>query len=142
MWLLYLVVGSFVMFDIYVLLHEDMGINKVLLVLTYMIAILLALNMTWGFVLLSRYKNSATQTIKYAFSVCIVHIGPTLGMLALVGIPLFIALFSYEALPYAAVIGVLLSGWARPIIYGKVFKKIENANKENSEEESVLEKES
>ena len=141
MWLLYLVVGSFVMFDIYVLLHEDMGINKLLLVLTYILGIALVLNMTWGFVLLSRYKNSAMQTVKYSFSVCIVHIGPTLCMLALVGIPLFLALFSFEALPYAVVIGSILSGWARPILYGKVFEKIEKANEEKSEDETVLEKE-
>jgi hypothetical protein len=62
-------------------------------------------------------------------------------MLALVGIPLFLTLFSFEALPYAVVIGSILSGWARPILYGKVFEKIEKANEEKSEDETVLEKE-
>lgn len=141
LWIIYFVVGSFVMFDIYLLTHIDMGANKLLLVLTYILTIALLLNMAWGFVLLSRYKNTAVQTVKYAFSVCIVHIGPTLGMLALVGVPLFIALFSFEALPYAAVFGALLSGWARPMLYGKIFETIEKANKENTEE-TVLEKES
>ena len=48
LWLVYFVVGSFVMFDIYFLLHQETGINKIMLVATYILAILLLVNFAGG----------------------------------------------------------------------------------------------
>ena len=139
---IYFVVVFFLSFNIYFLMHEKTDMNNIMLVATFACALLLVLNMTWGFVLLSRYNNSAIKTIKYAFSVCLIYIPQTLTMLALVAIPLIMALFSFDLIPIAMVLGALLSGYIRPRIYGVVFEKIEAVNRENTEEESVLEKES
>ena len=145
MGIVYFLVASFVMFDIYFLLHQETGMNNIMLIATFAIGILLVLNMTWGFVLLSRYNNSAMKTLKYSFSVCLVYFMPTISMLALVAIPLVLALFSFDIIPYALIFGSVISGYIRPRIYGVIFEKIEAINHESTEdaeEEPALEEES
>ena len=137
MGIVYFGVAFFLLYDFYFLQHQETGMNSVMMVATLAVALLLVLNMAWGFVLLSRYKNTAFQTMKYAFSFCIVHIGPTIVMLAVVIIPIALATLSVQILPYAMIIGPVLSGYIRPKLYGKVFEQVEAATTENTEIESV-----
>ena len=137
MGIVYFGVAFFLLYDFYFLRHQETGMNSVMMVATMAVALLLVLNMAWGFVLLSRYKNSAFQTMKYAFSFCIVHIGPTLVMLAVVLIPVILATISVNILPYCIIFGPVISGYIRPKLYGRVFEQVETANQENTEVESV-----
>jgi uncharacterized membrane protein YesL len=137
MGILYFGVAFFLLYDFYFLKNQETGMNGIMMVATLAVGLLLVLNMTWGFVLLSRYKNSAMQTIKYAFSFCIVHIGPTIVMLAVVLIPALIATISVNILPYCMIFGPIISGYIRPKLYGRVFEQVETANQENTEVESV-----
>ena len=127
----------FLLYDFYFLKHQETGMNDAMLVATMAVALLLVLNMTWGFVLLSRYNHTAFQTMKYAFSFCIVHLGPTIVMLAVVLIPVLLATLSVNVMPYCMIFGPVISGYVRPKLYGKVFAKIEATNAENTEVESV-----
>lgn len=137
MGIVYFGVAFFLLYDFYFLLHQETGMNKVMLVATTAVALLLVLNMTWGFVLLSRYNHTAFQSMRYAFSFCVVHLGPTIVMLAVVIIPVLLATLSVNVLPYCMIFGPVISGYVRPKLYGKVFKQVETANKENTEVESV-----
>ena len=137
MGIVYFAVAFFLLYDFYFLQHQETGMNSVMMVATLAVALLLVLNMSWGFVLLSRYKNTAFQTMKYAFSFCIVHIGYTIIMLAVVLIPVILATISVNILPYCMIIGPVISGYIRPKLYGRVFEQVEAANQENTEVESV-----
>ncbi len=134
LWLIYLAVGSFVLFDLYFLGRVETGINQFLMPCVCIIGVLLLLNMTWGFVLLSRYNNSALKTLRYSFSVCLIYIGRTILMLLMVAVPLILGLDILEATPYMLVFGPMISGYFRPILYSKVFERIEKAGSKDTEE--------
>ncbi len=136
MWVLYLLAGSLVLFNIYFLGRKEIPGGGIIMLAMYIIGILLLTNMTWGFVLLSRYCNSAMQTVKYAFSVGLIHIGKTLVMVILVAVPLILGLEFFEIAPFALIFGSILSGWARPKMYSKVFDKIEKNNNTTSDKEN------
>ena len=137
MGIVYFGAAFFLLYDFYFLKNQETGMNSVMMVATLAVALLLVLNMTWGFVLLSRYKNTAFQTMKYAFSFCIVHIGSTIVMLAVVLIPIILATMSVNVMPYCMIFGPIISGYIRPKLYGRVFEQVEAANQENTEVESV-----
>ena len=142
LWLVYFIAISLVLFDIYFFMQKDLGINVFMMYALYIIGILLLLNMSWGFVLLSRYNNSGMKTLRYAFRVSLAYFGYTLLMLALVVIPVYLALQNMQVAPYIIVLGVTLSGFCRPKLYGTVFDKIEIANLNNiqAEKETVEER--
>lgn len=141
LWIVYVVALSVMLFDIYFFMKINAGINDIMFFIMCIITILLLLNMTWGFVLLSRYNNSGMQTFRYALRVSLAYFGYTLAMLALVAIPSYLAIENVELAPYVIVVGVTLSGFVRPKLYGKVFDKIESANQKNTSEETKLEEE-
>ncbi len=130
LWFAYLLCGFFVVFDIALLSQVDTGINWFLMFGICVIGLLLALNMTWGFVLLSRYCNSALQTLKYAFSVSLIYIGRTIPMLLMTMIPIVLTVWYIAYAPYIFVIGTLLSGYVRPRLCIKVLDGIESMGKQ------------
>ena len=141
LWLVYVVAIALALFDVYFFMKIDTGINKIMMYALCIIALVLILNLTWGFVLLSRYNNSGLKTFRYALRVSLAYFGSTLPMLALVAIPFYLAIENIESAPYVIVLGVSLSGFIRPKIYGKVFDKIELANKKSATEKIEFEEE-
>lgn len=141
LWIVYVAALAVMLFDIYFFLKVNAGNNNIMMFAMCIIAILLLLNMTWGFILLSRYNNSAMQTFRYALRISLIYFGYTLLMLALLVIPFYLAIENMELAPYIIVIGVTLSGFVRPKLYGKVFDKIEAVNKKNTLEDKELEEE-
>ena len=141
LWLVYVAVLAVVLFDIYFFMKVNAGVNDIMMFAMCIITILLLLNMTWGFVLLSRYNNSGMQTFRYALRVSLAYVGYTLAMFALVVIPVYLAIENIELAPYMIVAGVTLSGFVRPKLYGKVFDKIESSNQKDTSEETKLEEE-
>lgn len=142
LWLVYVAVLAVVLFDIYFFMKINAGVNDIMMFVMGVITILLLMNMTWGFVLLSRYNNSGIQTFRYALRVSLAYFAYTLAMFALVVIPAFLAIENIELAPYMIVVGVTLSGFVRPKLYGKVFDKIESSNQKDTSEETKLEEES
>lgn len=139
LWIVYVAAISVILFDIYFFMKIDVGSNVIMMYVMCIITILLLLNMTWGFVLLSRYNNSAIKTFRYALRISLIYFGYTLIMLALVVIPFYLAIENMEMAPYIIVLGVTLSGFGRPKLYGKVFDKIEAVNQKNTLDKTELE---
>ena len=130
LWFIYLLCGFFVVSDIVLLSQVDTDINDFLMLGICMVSLLLVLNMTWGFMLLSRYCNSALQTFKYAFPVSLIYIARTIPMLLMTMVPIVLTLWYIAYAPYIFVIGTLLSGYVRPRLCIKVLDGIESREKQ------------
>lgn len=136
MWLIYFAVAWVLVLNINFLAQLDEP-SYLLMFALHVIAVLLMLNMTWGFVLLSRYNNSAINTIKYAFSVGFIYIGYTVLMFTLAAGTIVLAFWDYGITPFVLIIGSILSGSIRPKLYSKVFDKIENVQKSGSVDQNI-----
>ena len=133
LWMIYFVAASVLAFDIYFVLNENQPV--VMIVVMFALGIILLASMSWGFVLLSRYKNTVMKTLRHSFVVSLAFPGSTLVLAALTFGPGLLALQYLGALPFFLLVGWWLSGYHQPKVYSMVFEKIEKANEANLKSE-------
>lgn len=122
-WLIFLVVGILLGFDLFFFMRLFTGSEKVR---TVMLAIFLAMSFiylsmyTYVFPLQSRFYNSVKRTIFNAFFMAVRHIFKTIGMMVIdVGV-VFLA-FTY--IPQIILFGVALIAFINSYILAGIFKK-------------------
>lgn len=123
-WLIYFVMLSLLAFDIYFVLIE--GQSLIIIMLMFALCIVLLANISWAFVLLSRYKNNVKTTLYNSFVVAFAFPGSTVILAVLTFGPILLALKYLGGLPLFLLVGWWMSGYYQPRIYSRVFEKIEN----------------
>ena len=94
-------------------------------ILVTIVSILLALSMSWIFVLQSRYANPVYATIRNAVVFSIMNPIDTVLMCALMLLPMLLLISKPSTIPIVIICGFSLAGFVRAMIYGKVFSQNE-----------------
>lgn len=87
---------------------------------------------TWIFILLSRYHNTVSGTIKTALAACIAHPIYSLMLTVLTALPVILICISAQFLTIVLVFGVSLCGYLQTMIYDKILKTLEQSEDEDS----------
>lgn len=122
-WLIFLVVGIVLGFDLFFFFKMFTGSEKVRMVMT---SIFLALSFiyiamfTYVFPLQSRFYNTVKRTIFNSFFMSVRHIFQTIGILVIDAGIIFLA-FTY--LPQLMILGIALIAFANSYMFVGVFKK-------------------
>ncbi len=121
-WLIFLVTGALLAFDIYYFVR----LASVSTFRTVMITVFLAMAFIWTamftyvFPLQSRFYNPVKRTIFNSFFMSIRHVFNTIGMLAVDGIIVFVAL---TYVPQLTIFGVALIAFFNSYLFNSIFKR-------------------
>lgn len=135
-WILYFVIGIFLGLDFYFLKTLEMEINPVYMYVLYIITAGFLFSLQWVFVLLSRYENTVKGTIKNSLVTGIVYFYYSIAMLVLFLMPVILCMLSLNNLFWVLLLGISLPGFLQTFFYEKVFRRYENdQNYEDDQDE-------
>ncbi len=90
--------------------------------------ILMALVLSWVFVLQSRYQNSILGTLRLSVAACIAHPLYTVFSVALMCLPAFVLALSWRLAPFVFFFGFTAPGLLRATLYSKIFDDLEDTD--------------
>lgn len=143
-WIGLLLFGAFIVYDLYIALYVDIGINNILVPVTFFFTMVYAMIFVYIFALQSKFVNKIRHTIKNAIILSLRHLPWTFLLIAghvlesfliyktLVDVNLFATL-----LPVWIFFGVALFAYGFSFIYVKIFHIYIKAKKET--EDAVVE---
>lgn len=96
--------------------------------------ILAILSLNWIFVILSRYHNSIWGSLQTALLVGLSHPLYSFAMVLLMLLPPLALFLSIRTLPLVLLLGFTLPGYLQALMYSRVFDKLEEASRKQSDD--------
>lgn len=134
-WSIFLLLGGVLMLNYFFLVRGMVIVPSPLLALLYYVLLaagtLVYLSvLSWTFVLLSRYQNSAGRTLKNALLISIGKPGKTIEMILLGLLPPAVPLVNMKLLVIPLICGFAVTAFLQVNVYKKVFLRIETQQNE------------
>lgn len=134
MWLIYVGATAFAGFDFYLLIKYDIGINKPLMVVLIIPAILIVFSFVYSFPLLSRFENTTMATLTNAVLLSISNLPLTIMMIVFDAIPIAIIVWSLKLAPVSILIGFSAVAYSNSLFLLKLFEKLQPEQEEMEEQ--------
>jgi Predicted integral membrane protein len=133
-WLLYLVIGSILLFNLrfWQALHSTQG--TVIFVLLTLVTALFCISLLYVFPLLARFHNSTILTIQNSIFIALQNWKKTFLLIALHGLYIFLCLLVPEAKIFMVLLGFAFFAYCNSFLLVRVFKKYEPASEVAVEE--------
>lgn len=124
-WLVYLLIGAVVYFDIRALGLMELSVKPVLIMVLYMIAFLTLASMFYAFPVMAFFRNSTKKVFRNSLLMAVAHLPWTLLIILINLCPVFLLLFgnAIAAGFLDVVIGFSLAGWANAHIFRRLFDR-------------------
>lgn len=128
-WLIYLAIAGVFAVDMIIITGSGLEISKFLEYGLYVVTVMVALSLTWVFVLQSRYENKVKTTIKNAFVLGTAKPFRSILMIIVSAIPISILMFSIPVgMTVIMLFGFTLPGLLQAKLYSKVFDRLEGVD--------------
>lgn len=134
-WLVYLLIGMVVYFDIRALGMMDLPGKPVLTMVLYIAAFLALASMFYAFPIMAFFRNSVKKVFRNSLLMSIAHLPWTLLIILINLCPVFFLLFgnAIAACFVDVVIGFCLAGWANAHIFRRLFDRYTKGAETNGE---------
>lgn len=134
-WLLVIAVAAVFVGDIVIYRMMPDQIPQIIMIVVAALAFLALGTVVYVFPVLSRFHNTTKNTIKNAFLLSIVNIPFTLIFIVLMIIPVILAVFVIELAPILLLMGLSLPAYISSMMFVRIFRKVEPAEKVEEVEE-------
>ena len=135
MWIVVLLVGALIGYDIFIMTSTVVKIPSAIKVIILVVTVILALTMSFVFPLLSKFDNTNINIFKNSFAISIAKFPRAIIMVVVSLAPIAI-LFMPQYLPFFILFGFSVPAWICAILYNEVFKRLEEIVYEAEREEN------
>lgn len=111
--------------DILIFNYSGMEFPKVLRIILFALALLVAMVVCYVFPVLSRFENTVFNTIKNALFMSILSLPKTILMLVLYALPVVAMYFIPAAMPFVFIFGISAPAYCSAMLYSGTFRKFE-----------------